>query len=312
MSDDYCGRQWQGGTGKTTIATNLAKSIGPGVQLIDCDVEGPNSHLFLTPRIETSEPVHVPRPKVDLDRCTYCGACATMCRFSAIVVMKTCVLTFPELCHGCGGCRLVCPEDAISEIQKPIGILEQGQSDLLTFMQGRLEVGEAMSPPLIKAARSRGKEKGVVIIDAPPGTSCPMIAAVKGSDFCILVTEPTPFGLNDLQLAVDVVRELGILSGVVINRADIGDQAVKAFCNRRGLPILMEIPEDRHIAEAYSRGQMIIDVFPEYTVGPEPCSSACHMADTLCRIRTWVWCSTMWWRESTRRRGKPAPPGPTG
>ena len=254
----------KGGTGKTTIATNLAKSIGNGVVLVDCDVEEPNCHLFLNPRIERTEEVNVPNPRVDLSKCTFCGECAKICRFSAIVVIKNNVLTFPELCHGCGGCALVCPEDAISEIPKPIGMLDQGRSDSLSFIHGRLKVGEAMSPPLIKAARSLANENGVVIIDSPPGTSCPVIAAVKGSDFCLLVTEPTPFGLNDLELAVEVVQQLKIPVGVVINRCDIGDLAVKEFCERRGIPILMEVPEDRQIAEAYSRGQMIIDVFPEY------------------------------------------------
>ncbi len=254
----------KGGTGKTTIATNLAKSIGDRAQLIDCDVEEPNSHLFLTPHIEKSEEVYIPRPRVDLDKCTYCGECAKICRFSAIVVVKEHVLVFPELCHGCGGCSKVCPEQAISEIPKSIGILERGVSGSLGFIHGRLEIGEAMSPPLIKAGRALANENGVVIIDSPPGTSCPVIASVKGSDFCILVTEPTPFGLNDLELAVEVVLELGIPSGVVINRSDIGDLAVKEFCEQRGIPILMEIPEDRQIAEAYSRGKMIIDVIPAY------------------------------------------------
>lgn len=254
----------KGGTGKTTIATNLARSVQGEVQLIDCDVEEPNSHVFLKPVVETSREVSVLVPKVDESRCTYCGECARICRFSAIVVIKENILTFHELCHGCGGCSRVCPEGAISELERPIGVVELGKSDGLSYIGGRLEVGEAMSPPLIKAARGLGKSDGVVIIDVPPGTSCPVIAAVKGADFCILVTEPTPFGFNDLQLAVEVVEKLEIPAGVVINRADAGDDEVKRYLQTRGIRILMEIPEDRRIAEAYSRGQMIVDAFPDY------------------------------------------------
>jgi MinD superfamily P-loop ATPase len=254
----------KGGTGKTTVATNLARSLSNGVQFIDCDVEEPNSHLFLNPRIEKSRDVDVPCPEVDLDKCTCCGECATICRFSAIAVVKDNVLVFPELCHGCGGCSKACPENAIREVPRAIGVLEQGTADPLRFVHGRLKIGEAMSPPLIKAARGLAAGNGIVIIDAPPGTSCPVITAIKGSDFCLLVTEPTPFGLNDLKLTVEVVRELGMPSGVVINRSDIGDRETKAFCESEGIPVLMEIPEDRRIAEAYSRGEMIIDVLPDY------------------------------------------------
>jgi len=256
----------KGGTGKTTVATNLARAIDGEVQLVDCDVEEPNCHLFLHPELASSQEVCVKVPRVDAARCTYCGECARMCRFSAIVVVRHHVLTFPELCHGCGGCSRVCDQGAISETDRPLGMVERGSAGSIRFIHGRLNVAEAMSPPLIKAVRAIAQEDGLVIIDSPPGTSCPVIASVKGSDFCVLVTEPTPFGLNDLDLAVQVVEHLGIPKGVVINRADVGDDEVKRYLEAQGIPLLMEIPEDRRIAEAYSRGEMLIDVFPEYRV----------------------------------------------
>jgi MinD superfamily P-loop ATPase len=254
----------KGGTGKTTVATNLARAVDGEVQLLDCDVEEPNCHLFLHPELASSQDVCVKVPQVDVARCTYCGECATMCRFSAIVVVRHHVLTFPELCHGCGGCAMVCDRGAISETDRPLGVVERGSAGSICFIHGRLNVAEAMSPPLIKAVRALAQEDGLVIVDSPPGTSCPVIASVKGSDFCVLVTEPTPFGLNDLHLAVQVVEDLGIPKGVVINRADVGDDEVKCYLEARGIPLLMEIPEDRRIAEAYSRGEMLIDLFPEY------------------------------------------------
>jgi MinD superfamily P-loop ATPase len=253
----------KGGTGKTTLATNLARAVDGEVQLLDCDVEEPNCHLFLHPELAISQEVSV-KVQVDVARCTYCGECATMCRFSAIVVVRHHVLTFPELCHGCGGCSMVCDRGAISETDRPLGVVERGSAGSIRFIHGRLNVAEAMSPPLIKAVRALARENGIVIVDSPPGTSCPVIASVKGSDFCVLVTEPTPFGLNDLHLAVQVVEDLGIPKGVVINRGDAGDDEVKRYLEARGIPLLMEIPEDRRIAEAYSRGEMLIDLFPEY------------------------------------------------
>ena len=254
----------KGGTGKTTIATNLAKCLGRQAQLIDCDVEEPNAHLFLKPLIERVTEVTVPVPEVNQSRCTFCGECGKICAFSAIVVIGRQVLTFPELCHGCGGCSLVCPEGAVREIPRLIGVIEEGSCGVLQFADGRLRVGEAMSPPLIKAARAKANPARTVIVDAPPGTSCPVIASIKDADYCVLVTEPTPFGINDLRLAVAVVRSLGIPHGVVANRADLGNGELQALCRRESIPILLEIPEDRKIAEAYSRGEMILDVFPGY------------------------------------------------
>ncbi len=254
----------KGGTGKTTIATNLARSLGTQAQLIDCDVEEPNAHLFLRPVIERTSEVTISVPEVDTSKCTYCGECGTFCRFSAIVAIGSHVLTFPELCHGCGGCMKVCPERAIHETPRVLGFVEEGTSGPVHYVGGRLRIGEAMSPPLIRAVRSRTRQEVPVILDAPPGTSCPMIAAVRGVDYCILVTEPTPFGISDLKLAVEVVRSLGIPHGVVVNRSDLDDGEMRSFSRKEDLRILLEIPEDRKIAEAYSRGETIVDTYPHY------------------------------------------------
>ncbi len=254
----------KGGTGKTTIAVNLAKSLGENVQLLDCDVEEPNSHIFLHPVISQVEDVNVSIPDVDLSKCTFCGKCQEICQFNAIVVIKNNVLVFPELCHSCAGCWLVCPENCIAQKERVVGVTEEGGNSDVKFVDGRLDIGEVMSPPIIRAVKDRTANSMIVIIDAPPGTSCPVIEAVRGSDFVILVTEPTPFGLHDLVLAVEVVRALGISFGVVINRSDIGDNKVREYCDSENIQILLEIPNDRKIAEAYSRGKIIIDIYPEY------------------------------------------------
>ena len=253
----------KGGTGKTTVAVNLALSLSGKVQLLDCDVEAPNVHLFLEAQPEGREAVGIPVPVVDADLCNQCGECSRLCQYNAIAVLGTGVVVFPELCHGCGGCALVCPEDAISEVMRPIGVVEEGRAGDVHLVQGRLYVGEALVPPLIREVRAKGRKEGMVLIDAPPGTSCSMIAAVRGSDFVVLVTEPTPFGLNDLALAVETVRTLGIPFGVVINRAGSGDDRVKEYCAAEDIEILLEIPDDRRIAEAYARGLTLVDAIPD-------------------------------------------------
>jgi MinD superfamily P-loop ATPase len=254
----------KGGTGKTTVATNLALAIGSNVQLLDCDVEEPNAHLFICPIFEKMETVSTPVPEVDLKKCTFCGKCGEICQFKAIVVVGETVLPFHELCHSCGGCMAVCPEDAITEIGRELGIIERGHRNGLEFIHGKLRIGEAMSPPLIRKVRSCTNPDKLTLIDAPPGTSCPVIASMKETDFVLLVTEPTPFGLHDLKLALGAVRMLNIPSGLIINRSDIGDDNVKVYARKEGLPVLMEIPFDRRIAEAYSRGDAIVAVMPEW------------------------------------------------
>ena len=254
----------KGGTGKTTVATNLALSLDMDVQLLDCDVEEPNAHLFIHPIFEKPVTVTTPVPEVDMEKCNLCGKCAEICQFRAIVVIGETVLPFHELCHSCGGCLAVCPEGAIREMGRELGIIEKGHRNGLEFIHGRLRVGEAMSPPLIRKVRSFTRPNLLTIIDAPPGTSCPVITTMKDADFVILVTEPTPFGLHDLKLAVGAVKILRIPCGLVINRSDIGDDSVRQYAGREGLPILMEIPFDRRIAEAYSRGEMLVEVIPEW------------------------------------------------
>lgn len=254
----------KGGTGKTTVATSLASVLGPAGQLLDCDVEEPNCHILMNPELHTSVTVNLPVPVVDMAKCSGCGKCGEVCRFSAIVLIGDEVMTFPEMCHGCGGCSLLCPEGAITEGARPLGVLESGFSGPVEFVHGRLRVGEAMSPPLIREVKKRINREKTTIIDAPPGASCPVITTVKGVDFIILVTEPTPFGLHDLRIAVEAVSALGVPTGVILNRSDIGTPDVKHYCDEQGIPLLMEIPHDRTIAEGYARGKLLVHAAPRY------------------------------------------------
>lgn len=255
----------KGGTGKTTVAVQLAAwlaSQGRAVQYLDCDVEEPNGHLFLKPDIESSDPVGIPVPVVDAAKCTSCGRCAKVCGFNAIAMLQK-PLVFPELCHGCGACALVCPADAIREMSRPIGVVETGRAGAVHFAQGRLNVGEPMAPPLIRAVKAHRNLEAIVLLDAPPGTSCPVVTTVRGADLVLLVTEPTPFGLHDLSLAVETIRLMGHPFGVIINRAD-EDPRVQDFCRAQGIPILAELPDDRRVAETYARGDLLFDRLPDW------------------------------------------------
>jgi len=256
----------KGGTGKTLVATSLALSLKDRVkvQLLDCDVEEPNDHILIKPTITRSEAVSIPVPEINKDKCTRCGRCAEVCAYHAIAVMGEYVLTFPELCHGCGACSYLCPEKAISEIPNKIGIVETGQADGLMFGHGMLSIGQPMAPPVIRKVKGLIDTEATVIIDTSPGTSCPVVEAIKGSDFCLLVTEPTPFGLNDLILAVATVKQLGVPFGVVLNRAGAGDKKTEEYCARENIPVLMTIPLDQEIAGLYSRGIPLVTGMPEY------------------------------------------------
>jgi len=252
----------KGGTGKTTLATNLAyvaSQAGREVAYLDCDVEEPNGHIFLRPAVEEERPIEKPIPVVDAALCTYCGACAQACRFGAVASLPEQTLVFPELCHACGGCALVCPADAIGEVPRTIGTLRLGCSGRVRFVEGVLNVGEAMSPPAIRAVKAASPPDGLVLLDAPPGTSCPVVETVRGCDLVLLVTEPTPFGLHDLSLAVEMVRAMRLPLGVVINRSDLGDGRLREYCRGHRVPVVAEIPDDRAVAEAYSRGELVAE-----------------------------------------------------
>jgi len=254
----------KGGTGKTLVATSLAVSLENQVQFLDCDVEEPNAHIFLRPVIDRQEVVAIPIPQVDEQKCTFCGKCAEVCAYSALAVLPKTVLVFPELCHGCGACSYLCPEGAISEVERGIGIVEMGHSGDIEFIHGKLNVGEAMAPPVIRAVKGHIDPRKTVLIDVSPGTSCPVIEAVRGSNVCLLVTEPTPFGLNDLALAVEAIRKLSIPCAVLVNRAGVGDTKVEEYCREADIPVLLHIPLDTEIARLYSRGIPLVEGMPRW------------------------------------------------
>ena len=262
----------KGGTGKTTVAVSLALSLASAAVsplFLDCDVEEPNAALFLRPEITARRDVGLLIPVVDTARCTACGRCAEVCEYHAITVIGKQVLVFPELCHGCGSCTRQCPEGAIHEALNVMGTLERGRVGAVEFFQGTLNVGEAMAVPVIRQLKQWAIPPDAgdrpVILDAPPGASCPVVETMRGADAVLLVTEPTPFGLHDLRVAVEVARdELGLPVAVVVNRDGVGDDGVDAYCAAESLPILLRIPLERAIAEGIAHGASLVDIRPEY------------------------------------------------
>jgi MinD superfamily P-loop ATPase len=274
----------KGGTGKTTVATNFAVALADiyKTALLDCDVEEPNAHLFLNidkRQYNLNEKVFLPVPQIDDKKCVHCGKCLEVCAYHALADIGKKILVFEELCHGCGGCSLLCPEGAIIEKNKQIGDIKGCNVKGLDFVFGTLSIGSVMAPPVIKKVKNHIKQDRLTIIDCPPGTSCPMINAVMKSDFCMLVTEPTPFGLNDLKLAVEVVRELEIPCGVIINRSQDGDHIIEKYLASEGIPILMKIPLDRRYAASYANGKLLIEDYPDFKA---------KFIETLKNIEKWV------------------------
>jgi MinD superfamily P-loop ATPase len=256
----------KGGTGKTTVATSLALLLAHRhtVHFLDCDVEAPNGGLFLRPGIDVTAQVTRLVPAIDESVCDHCGECSAFCRFHALATTPRRVLVFPELCRGCGGCALVCPKGAVSETPRSVGEITEGSAGAIRFTQGTLNTGEIATVHLIQAVRGRESAAEVVIVDCPPGTGCPVVAAVEGADWVVLVTEPTPFGLNDLRLAEEMTRQLGLRTAVVINRDGSGDDRIDRFCASAGVPVIGRIADDRRVAEAYSRGDLPLTALPSF------------------------------------------------
>ncbi len=253
----------KGGTGKTTVAVSLAMAVETPVTYLDCDVEEPNGQIFIKPHLHKKEPVNILVPEVDKSLCNGCGECSKFCQFNAIISLGgTEAIVFADLCHSCGGCKIICPCNAIKETETEIGHVEIGKKDNIHFVHGKLDISKSMSPPVIRAVKSWIEKDRLTIIDCPPGTACPMVTAVSGADYTLLVTEPTPFGLNDLKIAVETLRLLNIPFGVVLNRFDAGDDRIIKYCGDENIKIIMKIPDKKRIAESYSRGESLLTSIP--------------------------------------------------
>jgi len=257
----------KGGAGKTSVAVSLALAAGQAFY-VDCDVEEPNGALLLHPHVEWQEEATLPLPVVDEERCDYCKACPQACQFHAIMVLPHKVVVFDRLCHGCGTCVYVCPQEAISETTRTIGLIQGGKRGEVGYLAGRLNVGEPMAPPLIRQVKAHiPQDSPLVILDAPPGVSCPFVETVKGSDFCLVVAESTPFGFHDYLLVEELLEDLGIPFGVVENKAGLGDNRLRRHLAQDGVPLLLSLPYNSDWARAYSLGVPLVEAEPSLSEG---------------------------------------------
>lgn len=259
----------KGGTGKTTIATSLALSLSAERETwyVDCDVEAPNGHLFLRPNFTYSTQAVIKIPQIQVDQCTMCGKCVEVCQFHALANVVKSIMVFPQLCHGCGSCTLNCPEQAISEVDNPIGMLESGYTaEGIRFQRGVLSISEPMPTPVIRQLKrmDQAPDDALVILDSPPGASCSVVETLRGADYALLVTEPTPFGLHDLKQMIGIVQDMNIPAGIVVNRDGIGSPQVEAYLLELSLPILLRVPFDKKIASGIAAGESLMAVRPEY------------------------------------------------
>ncbi|OQY08788.1 MAG: ATPase [Fusobacteriia bacterium 4572_132] len=254
----------KGGTGKTTVSSNLSISLKNSV-ILDCDVEEPNSHIFLKPDITETISIKTEYPEVDADKCNLCGKCGDFCNFNAIIPTKKNVLVFAETCHACGGCQLVCPTNAIEYQKREIGKIYTGKTIYgNTLSYGELNLGEMSGIGIIEGLFEGAKDEELVIVDAPPGTACSTVAAVENVDYAIIVTEPTPFGVSDMKMVVEMLREMKIPFGLIINKAGLGDNEIYEYSEEENIEILMEIPFEEEIAKLYSEGIPFSTKKPEY------------------------------------------------
>lgn len=246
----------KGGTGKTTVSTNLACLLG--YDYADCDVEEPNGFIFLKPEITETFDVNIKNPKIDESLCIHCGKCAKACQFNALANTKNGVLLFEKLCHGCGACVYACPTNAISEIERKVGTIDIGKSNNITCIRGTLDIGEPMAGPIISVIKKQVQNNNV-LVDCSPGSSCNVVKALYGADFALLVTEPSLFGLHDLKIAVELTKKLGVPRGIIINRADDDDNIIKKYCTDENIPLIGSIPFDIKAAKLYSEGRLLIE-----------------------------------------------------